>query len=217
MREIILDTETTGLSAEHNRIIEIGVVELFDRVPTGNYVHYLLNPQMIIPENSTKICGITNDMVEGAPLFSDIVQELLNFIGTDPVVAHNIQFDARFLNMELKRLDLPPLNNLLVDTLEIARSVFPGMPCNLDAICKRFKINLSKREKHGALIDAQLLVEVYINLLEKKNKECLLFEEISTTDDHKIFQWDRNLLMIPSTEEEKLHLSIIEKFKITTI
>ncbi|OED45455.1 DNA polymerase III subunit epsilon [Rickettsiales bacterium (ex Bugula neritina AB1)] len=211
MREIVLDTETTGLNKEKNRIIEIGAVELFDRMPTGNFIHYRINPQMIIPEDSTKVCGITNEMVKNSPIFGEIVDELLSFIKNDPIIAHNIKFDAGFVNMELERLNLPILQNPLVDTLEIARKVFPGMPCNLDALCKRFKISLHKRSKHGALLDAQLLVEVYINLLEKTNKECLLVEEDFQLSSNEIFNWNRNLIIFPSSEELQEHEVIIEK------
>lgn len=167
MREIVLDTETTGLDPNTgHRIIEIGCLELFSHVPTGNNKHWFINPERDIPEDATRIHGITIEHLEGAPLFSDIADEFLEFIGDAPLVIHNAEFDLRFLNAELARLEreaLPPTRG--IDTVAMARRRFPGARVSLDELCRRFTIDLSGRSKHGALIDAELLAQVYLELL----------------------------------------------------
>mgnify|MGYP003349521716 CR=1 FL=1 len=167
MREIVLDTETTGLdpSAGH-RIIEIGCLELASHVPTGKSLHYLIHPERDIPEDATRIHGITLEQLEGAPVFADIADALLDFIGDAPLVIHNAEFDLRFLNAELARLERPPLApDRGIDTVSMARRRFPGARVSLDELCRRFNIDLSGRAKHGALIDAELLAHVYLELL----------------------------------------------------
>lgn len=164
MREIIFDTETTGFGVEEHRIIEIGCVEMDNQLPTGKTFHKYLNPQRDIDFGATKVHGITNEKVANAPLFADIVDELLAFFGDAPLVAHNAEFDFSFMNMELKRCGREPLKNQMIDTLVIARQKLPGQRHNLDALCRFYGIDLTARTYHGALLDAQLLADVYVEL-----------------------------------------------------
>lgn len=165
MRELVLDTETTGLDQSRDRIIEIGIVEMIDGKTTGETFHHFIFPERPIPRSATRIHGITDQMVFNKPKFAAVADDLLGFLGKDPIVAHNAFFDIRFLNKELARCKKPPLDvENVVDTLAIARKVFPGSPNSLDALCKRYKVDTSKRVHHGALLDAQLLSEVYIEL-----------------------------------------------------
>lgn len=167
IREVVLDTETTGLKPrDGDRIVEIGIVELINHLPTGKIFHKYINPQRDIPEESTRVHGITDEMVKDAPLFVHIVEEFLEFIEDSPMVIHNASFDMGFLNAELDRLCrpmLPPVR--AIDTLRMARKKFPGSPASLDALCRRFNIDLSVREKHGAWVDAELLAKVYLELI----------------------------------------------------
>ncbi len=166
MREICLDTETTGLKPEEgHRIIEIGAVELIDKVPTGKEFHVYVNPQRDVPEEAVKVHGITAEMLADKPLFEQIAQDFLEFIGDAKLVIHNAAFDRKFLNAELERCGLPMIApTRCVDTLLMARAAFPGAPASLDALCKRFGIDNSHRALHGALLDAQILAEVYLEL-----------------------------------------------------
>jgi len=167
MREIILDTETTGLDpAEGHRIIEIGCVELLHSVPTGQTYHVYIDPQRDIPADAVKVHGITAEFLAGKPLFADIAQDFLKFIGDAKLVAHNAAFDMRFLNAELALLGLDPLDlERVVDTLSLARRRYPGASNSLDALCQRYGIDNSRRTKHGALLDAEILADVYVELL----------------------------------------------------
>jgi DNA polymerase-3 subunit epsilon len=167
MREIILDTETTGLSPDKgHRITEIGCVELFNHIPTGQFYHSYVNPERDVPPQAAAISGLTTEFLRPFPVFAHVVEDFLAFIGDSPLVIHNASFDLMFLNAELKRLEKPviPATRAL-DTLVMARKKFPGSPASLDALCKRFNIDLSKRDKHGALIDSELLAQVYLELL----------------------------------------------------
>ena len=166
MREICLDTETTGLKPEEgHRIIEIGAVELIDKVPTGKEYHVYINPEREVPQEAVNIHGITNEFLADKPLFADIAEDFLAFIGDATLVIHNAEFDRRFINAEFERLGIAPIErSRCVDTLQMARAAFPGAPASLDALCKRFGIDNSHRELHGALLDAQLLAEVYLEL-----------------------------------------------------
>ena len=168
MREIVFDTETTGTDPERgDRVVEIGCVELIDLVPTGLTFHRHINPERDVPEEVVRIHGLTNAFLADKPVFghSSVIEELLIFIGDAPLVAHNSEFDRRFLNAELKRLKMPEIDkNRCVDTLAIARKKFPGAPASLDALCRRFNIDRSARTKHGALLDSQLLAAVYLEL-----------------------------------------------------
>jgi DNA polymerase-3 subunit epsilon len=168
MREIVFDTETTGRTPEQgDRIVEIGCVELWDRVPTGRTWHAYVNPEREVPEEVVKVHGLTTQFLRAHPTFADakVCEALLEFVGEAPLVAHNAEFDRRFLNAELERLRKPLFaGERFVDTLQLARKRFPGASNSLDALCKRFNISLTTRDKHGALIDARLLAEVYLEL-----------------------------------------------------
>ena len=167
MREIALDTETTGISPrDGHRIIEIGALELMHHLPTGRKLHLYINPEREIDDGAVAVHGITSDFLADKPVFADIVDEFLAFVGDDPMVIHNASFDMGFLNAELKRLDRPVLPMAQsIDTLMMARKKFPGAQANLDALCRRFEIDNSHRDLHGALVDADLLAAVYIELL----------------------------------------------------
>jgi DNA polymerase-3 subunit epsilon len=166
MREIVLDTETTGLDpADGHRIVEIGCIELFNHVPTGRDFHRYVNPERAMESDAFAVHGITDAMLADKPRFGEIVDELLGFLGDGRLVIHNAEFDLRFLNHELRLLGRPPLACAHEDTLALARRRFPGAPASLDALCRRFAIDLSEREKHGALLDCRLLAAVYLELV----------------------------------------------------
>ncbi|MBM3518069.1 MAG: DNA polymerase III subunit epsilon [Alphaproteobacteria bacterium] len=167
MREVVLDTETTGLDPNSgHRVIEVGCVELHNHVQTGRTFQRYLNPERDVPAEVVAIHGLDNAFLVGQPRFAAIAEELLAFIGDAPLVAHNAGFDMGFLNAELARLDHPPLrSNRIVDTAALARAKYPGAPASLDALCRRFAVDASARTKHGALLDAQLLAEVYLELM----------------------------------------------------
>ena len=167
MREIVLDTETTGLDpASGHRIVEIGCVELLNHVATGNTFHTYINPQRDMPAEAEAVHGLSIEFLSDKRLFADIVDGFIEFIGTSPVIAHNAMFDLGFINAELTAVDRPPLSTeRAIDTVQIARRKFPGGQANLDALCRRFNIDLSARVKHGALLDAELLAEVYLELV----------------------------------------------------
>ena len=166
MREIILDTETTGLDPDAgHRIVEIGCVELLHRLPSGRQFQKHLNPERDMPAEAQAVHGLTAEFLAGQPKFSEIVEEFLEFIGTAPLVIHNAQFDLKFLNAELARLGKPAIEPArTVDTVALARRRFPGAQASLDALCRRFEIDNSARSVHGALLDCQLLADVYLEL-----------------------------------------------------
>ena len=180
MREIVFDTETTGTDPERgDRIVEIGCVELIDLVPTGVTFHRYVNPERDVPAEVVRIHGLTGEFLADKPIFghTSVIDELLSFIGDAPLVAHNAEFDRRFLNGELARLKLPLIDkNRCVDTLMIARKKFPGAPASLDALCRRFNVDRSTREKHGALIDSLLLAEVYLELKGGRERRLSFLE-----------------------------------------
>ena len=168
MREICFDTETTGFYPESgDRLIEIGALELINHIPTGKIFHKFINPEREVPEAVVKIHGITTEFLQDKPKFEEVAQEWIDFVGDDGIfVAHNAEFDMKFINFELKKCGYETYNwDRVVDTLAIARNEFPGAKNNLDALCKRFNIDNSARTYHGALLDAQLLAEVYLQLL----------------------------------------------------
>ncbi|MFD2204874.1 DNA polymerase III subunit epsilon [Kiloniella antarctica] len=165
MREIILDTETTGFKPEEgHRIVEIGCMEVYQNLPTGKSLQLYINPERDMPEGAFKVHGISSEFLADKPLFPQVVDEFLEFIGDDPLVIHNAPFDMKFLNSELKWAGKPALKNKPIDTVIIARELFPGSPVNLDALCRRFEIDNSSRTYHGALLDCELLAEVYLEL-----------------------------------------------------
>ncbi|MGB0719591.1 MAG: DNA polymerase III subunit epsilon [Bdellovibrionales bacterium] len=168
MREIALDTETTGMDpTTGDRIIEIGAVEMFNHIPTGQSLQLYINPERDIPAEATAVHGITNDFVKDKPVFSQVFDEFIAFLGKDSkLVIHNAEFDMKFINHELAAVGHPAISwSRVIDTLAIARKKFPGSPANLDALCRRFGIDNSDRTYHGALLDSELLAEVYLELL----------------------------------------------------
>lgn len=166
MREIVLDTETTGLNpATGDRIVEIGCVELVDYIPTGGEFHTYINPQCDMPEEAFAVHGLAAEFLSSQPLFAEIVDDFLAFLDTAPLVIHNAEFDLKFINFELAACRKPAIpESRVIDTLLLARRKFPGALVNLDALCNRFKIDNAMRDKHGALLDSRLLAEVYLEL-----------------------------------------------------
>src|ERR1700749_4363092 len=176
MREIVLDTETTGLDPnDGHRVIDIGCVELMDHFPTGRTFQAYLNPERDVPLDVQKVHGITTDFLADKPLFEAVVEEFLEFIGDAPLVIHNASFDLKFLNSELHRVKRPPIPLArAIDTIDIAKSKLPGARYSLDELCKRFSIDLTSRTLHGALLDSQLTAQVYQELLGGRQKKLLL-------------------------------------------
>lgn len=176
MREIVLDTETTGFEpAEGDRIVEIGAVELFNHMPTGRTFHQYINPQRSMPKAAFEVHGLGDDFLRDKPLFRDVAQAFLDFVGTDIMVIHNASFDMKFLNHELGAIGLPKLpDRQALDTLAMARQKFPGSPSSLDALCRRFGVDNSGREKHGALLDSEILAEVYLELIGGRQPDFML-------------------------------------------
>lgn len=166
MRELVLDTETTGLNPhDGHRIVEIAAIELLNHLPTGEVFHRYVNPERDMPEAAQAIHGLSSAFLADYPPFAAITADFLDFVGADSLVIHNAEFDLAFINAELKRTGLPPLSVPVTDTLAMARRRFPGQPANLDALCRRFAIDLSAREKHGARLDGELLAAVYLELI----------------------------------------------------
>ncbi|WP_415320824.1 DNA polymerase III subunit epsilon [Candidatus Pelagibacter sp. Uisw_092] len=209
MKEIILDTETTGLSvSEGHRIVEIGCIELNDLIPTENKFHCYLNPERKVSEKALEVHGYTDEFLSNKKKFSEIVDEFLNFIENKRLVIHNAEFDLSHLNNELALLGRKKLNSEnTIDTLVMARDKFPGSPISLDALCKRYRVDNSKRTQHTALIDCDLLAKVYINLLDQK-EPTLNFkneENIKTIiNSNNTNQYYKKIIK-PSEEELNLH------------
>jgi DNA polymerase-3 subunit epsilon len=213
MKEIVLDTETTGISVkEGHRIVEIGCIELNNLIPTKNKFHCYLNPERKVSEKAFEVHGYSDDFLSKQKKFKEIAEEFLNFIDDKKLVIHNAEFDIAHLNHELKLLGKDELKNEVTDTLTLARDKFPGSPISLDALCKRYRIDNSKRVQHTALIDCDLLAKVYINLIDQKEP---------TLDFHKVdakseFSKKRNILYFkkviePTVEELKKHKEFLKK------
>jgi DNA polymerase III subunit epsilon len=179
MREIVLDTETTGLDPlRGDRLVEIGCVEIFNRMPTGQTFHRHLNPERDIPAEAFAVHGLSNEFLADKPFFAEVAEEFLEFIGDAPLVIHNASFDISFINAELDRVKLPAISReRLVDTLLLARRKHPGVSNRLDDLCSRYAIDNSRRTKHGALLDAELLAEVYIDLIGARQSQLILAAE----------------------------------------
>ena len=214
MKEIILDTETTGLSVKDgHRIVEIGCIELDNLIPTKNVFHAYLNPERKVSESALKVHGYTDEFLSDKKRFIDIADEFLNFIKDKRIVIHNAEFDVGHLNNELKMINRNIiLRENVVDTLEIARNKFPGSAISLDALCKRFRVDNSRRKKHTALIDCELLSKVYINLLDQK-EPIFQFEknkEVEKTKKLNNFIYSKKVIKI-SNEEMKIHKKFLEK------
>lgn len=220
MREIALDTETTGLDPEYgHRVVEIGCVEMFGRVRTGKVFHTYLNPERDMPAEAERIHGISGEFLKDKPLFASIGADFLEFIGDATLVIHNASFDMKFLNYELKSFGLPTIPmERVVDTLLIARRKFPGAPANLDALCRRFTIDLSARTKHGALLDAELLADVYMELMGGRQSALTLdssnIQEEFADITEKEFPLDIPLrVFAPSEEEKNAHREFLKMLK----
>ncbi|HMS44284.1 MAG TPA: DNA polymerase III subunit epsilon [Alphaproteobacteria bacterium] len=219
MREIILDTETTGLDPDKgDRVIEIACVELINYLPTGQYIQYYLNPERTVPPDAVAIHGLTTEFLLDKPKFIQIADRFLDFIGNAPLVIHNAEFDIRFINAELTRIRKDTIQlTRSIDTVLMARQKFPGAPANLDALCRRFNIDISRRDKHGALLDCQLLSQVYLELRGGRQKGLSLDVSESSTktlasnSPKKPFQ--RSLVIQPSDRELKDHQEMLRKLQ----
>ena len=211
MREVVLDTETTGLDPKNgDRIVEIGAIELFNHMPTGHYFHKYLNPDRSMPQEAFAVHGLSDDFLKGKPRFIDIMDEFISFVGDAKMVIHNASFDMRFLNAELKRAGGEIYSDQqAIDTLLIARKKFPGAQNSLDALCRRFSIDNSGREKHGALLDSELLSDVYLELIGGRQPGLVL----RTDKARNLEQYDtprRDIRKKRKTELKRL-LTDIEK------
>ncbi len=188
MREIVLDTETTGFEpSEGHRIVEIGAVELFNHMPTGQTYHQYINPERAMPREAFEVHGLGDEFLRDKPVFRAIAQTFLDFIGDAKLVIHNAAFDVKFLNAELKAVNLPALGwDRAIDTLAIARAKFPGSPASLDALCRRFGVDNSRREKHGALLDSEILADVYLELIGGRQPDLVLAPARSEAETQKV-------------------------------
>lgn len=222
-REIILDTETTGLSPkEGHRIIEIGAVELINRLPTGKHFHVYINPERDVPYEAQRIHGITDEFLRDKPKFTEIVEDFLEFIGDSKIVIHNADFDVKFLNAELFYVKKPEIKkDKVFCSLIYARKKFPGAQNSLDALCRRFNVDNSNREKHGALLDSELLAEVYLELMGGKQNVIELSEEKKKAEkkDNKVKEvvynanFEYRNFDIVSSEEEEQHKKAVSNIK----
>jgi DNA polymerase-3 subunit epsilon len=219
MREIVLDTETTGLSPnDGHRIVEIGCVELENHVPTGKTFHTYVNPERDVPRESTRITGLTESFLRQFRPFNEIMDPFLDFIQDDILIIHNAQFDQRFLTAELTRYQRPILSqSRIVDTLAMARKKFPGSPASLDALCKRFKIDLGERTHHGALLDARLLASVYIELIGGRQRSFMHAESSPKEEESILFPCHFPRRSFPLDDDSvRLHCDWVNHMGITT-
>jgi len=213
MKEIVLDTETTGLSVkEGHRIVEIGCLELDNLIPTKRKFHCYLNPERKVSEKALKVHGYTDNFLSKQKKFKEVFEEFLNFIEGKRLIIHNAEFDMAHLNHELELLGKKKLNNEIIDTLILARDKFPGSPISLDALCKRYRIDNSKRVQHTALIDCDLLVKVYINLIDQKEPTL----DFQKQDEKSQVLKNENILYFkevihPSQNELKSHEEFLKK------
>lgn len=217
IREVVLDTETTGLNPrDGHRIVEIGALEMVNKVLTGKSFHYYINPERSMPAEAYRIHGISDEFLKDKPLFKDIAQEFLDFIEEGSLVIHNASFDIKFLNHELTLLKKPQLELAeAIDTLIIARRTFPGARASLDALCKRFKVDNSSRQLHGALKDAELLAEVYVELTGgRQSSFSITNKETETIAEEQVVGGSigNKIVIHPSNEEKKLHGEFLKKF-----
>jgi DNA polymerase-3 subunit epsilon len=218
MRELVLDTETTGFDPQQgDRIVEIGAVELINQMPTGVTYHQYINPERAMPNDAFEVHGLGDDFLRDKPVFKQIAQEFLDFVKDDKMVIHNAAFDMKFLNAELGWLNLPKLPwEQALDTLAIARKKFPGSPASLDALCRRFNIDNSNRTLHGALLDSEILAEVYLELLGGRQPGLVLASSGAGTSGSNQETWRATKRPTPlrsriTEEEAKAHASFVEK------
>ena len=222
MRAIVLDTETTGLDPfSGHRIVEIGCVETIGHVPTGNHFHTYLNPERDMPKEAENVHGLSAEFLKDKPLFKIVARAFLEFIGDSPLVIHNAAFDLKFLNAELDQIGMPQIDPArAIDTVLIARKRFPGSPANLDALCKRFNIDLSARTKHGALLDAELLADVYLELMGGRQASLAVDIHAPSTQAASeatlVFTGHTDIAQRdfpPSAEELAAHKTMLQKIK----
>lgn len=223
MREIVLDTETTGMNPnDGHRIIEIGCVELDNHIPTGNTLQLYINPEREVPSDAIAVHGITNEFLADKPVFAEVYSEFVDFIKDAKLVIHNAEFDMKFINHHLAQVGHKPIPwTHVVDTLGMARKKFPGSPANLDALCRRFSIDNTERTYHGALLDSELLAEVYLELLggrqhglslsEKTAKAAAKNDSRETQNLHRERQFRAPREFLPSAEELSAHEDLIKK------
>ena len=216
MLEVILDTETTGLSiTEKHRIVEIGCIELENQMPTNKIFHEYLNPQRTVSEEAYKVHGYSGKFLSNKKTFSEIAESFLNFIKNKKIIIHNAAFDLSFLNYELRLINQKEIDKKnIIDTLEIAQLKYPGSQNSLDALCRRLNVDNSRREKHNALLDCQLLKEIYVNLIDQKepklnleNSEILNFK---FKDNFVKKQNNMRKVIKPSSKEQKLHSNYLK-------
>tara|TARA_B100000686_G_C16696351_1_gene920760 strand:- start:633 stop:1301 length:669 start_codon:yes stop_codon:yes gene_type:complete len=218
MKEIVLDTETTGLSVKDgHRIVEIGCIELDDLIPTKKIFHFYLNPERKVSEEAFKVHGYSDEFLSNKKKFIEIADDFLEFIKDKKLIIHNAEFDISHINNELLIAGKQKITKInIVDTLDIARNKFPGLAISLDALCKRFRIDNSRREKHTALVDCELLAKVYINLLDEKEPKLKFNNsiEMKKIESNKVINNYSKKIIIPSVEEFKKHKEFLtKKFK----
>ncbi|MDC1185120.1 DNA polymerase III subunit epsilon [Alphaproteobacteria bacterium] len=217
MREIVIDTETTGLSYKTgDRVIEVGCVELINHVATNNSLQFYCKVDKEISEGAQRITGITNKFLADKKHFNDHCDELLNFIDNDPLIIHNADFDVGFINNELSLLGRTKLSNPVVDTVSLARKVLNTRVANLDYLCRRFKVDLSERDLHGALLDSRLLAEVYLELKGGKQFSMNLLkdnQETNKTNNNKTINQKNTTKFTPSKEDVELHRIMVSEIK----
>jgi len=217
MREIILDTETTGLDpSSGDRIVEIGCIETLNHMPTGEVFHCYVDPERDMPEGAFAVHGLSSEFLSDKPKFAEIADSFLEFVGDDPLVIHNASFDLGFLNAEMARLGMETINrSRAVDTVALARRRYPGAQVSLDALCRRFEIDLSRREKHGALLDAELLAEVYLYLMGGRQPGLDLNVDAAAAEAGDATAVDRPLRPArphaPSPEETAAHDALLDQ------
>ena len=219
MREIVLDTETTGLDPQSgDRIVEIGAIELVGHVPTHNVFHEYIDPEREMPKEAFEVHGLGDDFLRGKPKFAQIAQRFLDFIGDAKLIIHNAAFDMKFLNAELQWVGLPTVPySRAIDTLELARRRFPGSPASLDALCRRFMIDNSSRTLHGALLDSEILAEVYLELIGGRQPDFALSSKAAGAADVKRqTEWKASARPVPlapriTSAEQKAHTNFIKK------
>lgn len=220
-RKLILDTETTGLNSNSDKIIEIGVVELKDNVLTQNYFHEYINPERDISLSAQKVHGISNDFLLDKPTFSKIAQKFLDFIKNDLIIIHNAEFDTSFINKELHNCGFKSINNPIIDTIQIAKKEFPGQTVNLDSLCRKLSITNSRKNYHGALLDATLLSKVYLRLTtgRQENLNLMNIETVSLDKDNLSYKYKdrflvlRDRLMNLTDDERRRHENFVAEMK----
>ena len=213
MKEIVLDTETTGISVkEGHRIVEIGCIELENLIPTKNQFHCYLNPERKVSEKALQVHGYTDEFLSKKSKFSQIVEDFLKFIDGKNLIIHNAEFDIAHINNELSLLGKKKIDNNIIDTLEIARSKFPGSPSSLDALCKRFRIDNSRRVQHTALVDCDLLSKVYINLIDQREPTLEFKNDVKSEVNFGTEISYFKKVVFPSNEEALKHKEYLKNF-----